>query len=84
MTAEIVNLNKFRKAREKAEDEKISLEAAFWDALKDAAAEDRVPLAALVATIDKDRGTAGLSSAVRVWLLQRLRERAQKLRNAAE
>ncbi len=62
----------------------ISLEAAFWDALKDAAAEDRVPLAALVATIDKDRGTAGLSSAVRVWLLQRLRERAQKLRNAAE
>jgi predicted DNA-binding ribbon-helix-helix protein len=55
----------------------ISLEAAFWAALKDAAAEDRVPLAALIATIDKNRGSAGLSSAVRVWLLQRLTQRAK-------
>jgi predicted DNA-binding ribbon-helix-helix protein len=50
----------------------ISLEAAFWSALKSAAAEDGVPLAKLIATIDKERGSAGLSSAVRVWLLHRL------------
>ena len=47
----------------------ISLEAQFWDALKEAAARERLPLAALVARIDTERGTAGLSSAVRVWLL---------------
>lgn len=62
----------------------ISLEAAFWTALKDAAIEDRMPLAVLIATIDKDRGGAGLSSAVRVWLLQRMTERANPSRISAE
>lgn len=54
----------------------ISLEAAFWDALKDAAAEDGIALATLVAQIDDTRGTGGLSSAVRIWLLDRYRQRA--------
>jgi predicted DNA-binding ribbon-helix-helix protein len=62
----------------------ISLEAAFWTALKDVAAEEHVPLATLVATIDKGRGSAGLSSAVRVWLLQRLSAQAARLRESAE
>ncbi|MEQ1653736.1 MAG: ribbon-helix-helix domain-containing protein [Hyphomicrobium sp.] len=63
----------------------ISLEGAFWAALKTAAAEDNIALAALVAAIDKDRGTAGLSSAVRVWLLHRLQARTgSKLREPAE
>ncbi|MEO0500179.1 MAG: ribbon-helix-helix domain-containing protein [Pseudomonadota bacterium] len=48
----------------------ISLEPEFWAALKRAAAEDEVSLAALVATID-DARTTGLSSAIRVWLLKR-------------
>lgn len=56
----------------------ISLEAVFWEALKLAAAEDGLTLAALMARIDQDRGTAGLSSAVRVWLLKRLQSRAAK------
>ena len=47
----------------------ISLEAAFWDALKKVAARDGVSLASLVLRIDAGRGSAGLSSAVRVWLL---------------
>lgn len=47
----------------------ISLEAPFWDALREIAARERLPLAALVARIDAERGEAGLSSAVRVWLL---------------
>jgi predicted DNA-binding ribbon-helix-helix protein len=54
----------------------ISLEAEFWVALKDAAAEDGQPLASLISAIDKERGSAGLSSAVRVWLLKRLQARA--------
>ena len=47
----------------------ISLEAPFWDALKDAAASRGTSLAALVEDIDKQRGSAGLSSAVRIWIL---------------
>jgi predicted DNA-binding ribbon-helix-helix protein len=62
----------------------ISLETAFWTALKRAAVEDNIALAVLVAAIDKDRGGAGLSSAVRVWILRRLEARAAVLRDAAE
>lgn len=54
----------------------ISLEAEFWRALKEAAASDGVPLAALVARIDQERGEAGLSSAVRIWVLQHYRDKA--------
>jgi predicted DNA-binding ribbon-helix-helix protein len=48
----------------------ISLEAPFWDALKEAAARERVSLASLIASIDEQRGGAGLSSAVRIWILE--------------
>ncbi|AHB49513.1 arylsulfate sulfotransferase [Hyphomicrobium nitrativorans NL23] len=51
----------------------ISLEAPFWDALKQAAAREGVSLASLIARIDEARGTAGLSSAVRVWILDDVR-----------
>ncbi len=54
----------------------VSLETAFWLALKEAAAEDGVTLAGLINSIDKTRGEAGLSSAVRVWLLERLKAQA--------
>ncbi len=60
----------------------VSLEQAFWIALKEAAAEDGITLAALINKIDKTRGTAGLSSAVRVWLLERLRTQAAAKREA--
>jgi len=53
----------------------ISLEADFWSALKEVAARERLPLAKLVATIDQSRGEAGLSSAVRIWLLKYFQER---------
>ncbi len=52
----------------------ISLEAAFWDALRDAALREGISLAALVAKIDEGRGSAGLSSAVRIWILGYFRE----------
>lgn len=47
----------------------ISLEAPFWEALKQAASERGQTLAALVEEIDATRGNSGLSSAVRVWIL---------------
>jgi predicted DNA-binding ribbon-helix-helix protein len=47
----------------------ISLEAAFWEALRAAAASEGMSLAQLVGEIDAGRGEAGLSSAVRVYML---------------
>jgi predicted DNA-binding ribbon-helix-helix protein len=52
----------------------ISLEAPFWDALRQAAADERTTLSSLVAAIDSKRGQAGLSSAVRVWVLDYVRK----------
>lgn len=54
----------------------ISLETPFWGALKEAAEREGISLAALVARIDDGRGSAGLSSAVRVWILDYFRKSA--------
>lgn len=54
----------------------ISLEAAFWEALRELAEEEGRSLASIVAEIDQTRGGAGLSGAVRVWILERYRARA--------
>lgn len=52
----------------------ISLEAPFWEALRHAAEIERTTPAALIAAIDAGRGKAGLSSAVRVWVLDYFRK----------
>lgn len=52
----------------------ISLETEFWQALREAAAEEHLPVARLIARIDGTRDAGGLSSAVRVWLLARYRK----------
>ena len=54
----------------------ISIEAPFWDALRQAAEAERTTVAALVAAIDKGRGASGLSGAVRVWVLDYFRAAA--------
>jgi predicted DNA-binding ribbon-helix-helix protein len=54
----------------------ISLEEPFWAALREAAAREGVPLARLIARIDRSRGEANLSSAVRVWLLAWARDQS--------
>ena len=53
----------------------ISLEAPFWDLLKAVAERDGQSLSALVTAIDAERGSANLSSAIRVWLLRDLQRR---------
>lgn len=55
----------------------VSLERAFWDALKAAAAEEGCSLAALVARVDAARGAANLSSALRVFALQRAQMKSE-------
>jgi len=55
----------------------ISLEPIFWEALREAAAEEGLPLSALVARLDAKRIQAAdppnLASAIRVWLFERAR-----------
>lgn len=57
----------------------VSLEPEFWALLKQIAEEDKVSLAALIQSIDDERLNSGLpsglSSALRVYLLQRLQNR---------
>ncbi len=48
----------------------ISLEAPFWEALKQIAAERGVSVQALVGAIDAGRGGRNLSSAIRVFVLK--------------
>ena len=66
----------------------ISLETVFWDALREAAAAEGLPLNALVARIDADRIQApdppNLGSAIRVWLFERLRGAAESPLPAGE
>jgi predicted DNA-binding ribbon-helix-helix protein len=50
----------------------VSLEPEFWAALKTVAEAEGKPLAVLVGEIDRNRGRRNLSSAIRVWILNRL------------
>ncbi|RDD62528.1 ribbon-helix-helix domain-containing protein [Ferruginivarius sediminum] len=57
----------------------LSLEEAFWRELRAFAAERGQSINALIAEIDAAR-RGNLSGAVRVWVLERLRERARDKR----
>lgn len=52
----------------------VTLEQAFWDALKDAAMRRGISVSALIAEIDQarsaDAGAPNLSSAIRVYVLR--------------
>lgn len=52
----------------------VSVEEPFWQALREIARERGIPLARLVAEIDRDR-EGNLSSAIRLYVLNRLRAR---------
>ena len=54
----------------------ISLEAPFWEALKEIAASENRPIAALVAEVDSGRGELNLSSALRLHALAHYRKLA--------
>ncbi len=49
----------------------VSLEAEFWQAFRDIAAQKQMPVNALAAEIDAERGTdIGLASAIRLYVLR--------------
>ncbi len=58
----------------------VSLEQAFWDALKQIAVAEGRSVAAIIAGVDaggiqKNRKKANLSSALRVYVLEKMQER---------
>lgn len=56
----------------------VSLEDVFWNAMKDIATEKNLAVTALIEAIDKDRGSANLSSALRQYIMMHFYQRAQK------
>ncbi len=54
----------------------LSLEQAFWDVLAGFASEDGISINALLTDVDRQR-KANLSSAVRVYVLERLQRKPE-------
>ena len=52
----------------------VSIEAPFWDALREIAEQRRQSINQLIAAIDKDR-SGNLSSAIRVYVLRAMQSR---------
>lgn len=62
----------------------VSLEDPFWSALKEIALEKQETLSGLVASIDRDRRQGNLSSAIRLFVLERYRPAAANLSRETE
>jgi predicted DNA-binding ribbon-helix-helix protein len=60
----------------------VSLEDAFWIALKQLAREQKIPLTGLITGINAQRTPGNLSSAIRLFVLNHFRELAMQLRGA--
>ena len=60
----------------------VSLEDAFWRGLKDIATNRRMTMSDLVSSIDLDRQQGNLSSAIRLFVLDYFRSRAQPAASA--
>ena len=52
----------------------VSLEQPFWDAFRDLAEGERISTSALLRKVDAERHQSNLSSAIRVFVLRRMRE----------
>lgn len=53
----------------------ISLEEPFWEALREIAEQESLSVQALIGRIDAERGEQNLSSAIRVYVLMKMRNR---------
>jgi predicted DNA-binding ribbon-helix-helix protein len=51
----------------------ISLEEPFWEGLREIAVRESLSVQALIGRIDAERGEQNLSSAIRVFVLMKLR-----------
>lgn len=60
----------------------VSLEDAFWTSLKDIAMRRGMTLSTQIASIDTSRRTSNLSSAIRLFVLQRFRNEDKQTEEA--
>ena len=60
----------------------VSLEDAFWVVLKELAREQKVPLCELITGVNARRSVGNLSSALRLFVLDQVRERASRAQSA--
>ena len=56
----------------------ISLEAPFWDAIRDIAAQQDMSTQDLIAEIDNSKRMASLSSSIRVYILSWYQDKANE------
>lgn len=56
----------------------VSLEDAFWNSLKDIASRQGMTLSMQISSIDERRRTSNLSSAIRLFVLEHFRTRANR------
>jgi predicted DNA-binding ribbon-helix-helix protein len=54
----------------------VSLENAFWDALKQIATVEKIAVHELIFKVNNERKRGGLSSALRLFVLERYRQQA--------
>jgi predicted DNA-binding ribbon-helix-helix protein len=62
----------------------VSLEDAFWKALKEIAGKREITLSDLVASIDSQRHHGNLSSAIRLFVLEFYRHQTEQLDDHAK
>lgn len=62
----------------------VSLEEPFWNEVRAIAQTERITVSNLLRRIDRERSNANLSSAIRVYVLEHVRERVRHLRRQIE
>jgi predicted DNA-binding ribbon-helix-helix protein len=60
----------------------VSLEEPFWSEVRAIAQAERITVSNLLRRIDRERSNANLSSAIRVYVLEHVREKVRHLRRA--
>jgi predicted DNA-binding ribbon-helix-helix protein len=62
----------------------VSLEEPFWAEVRSIAGNEQITVSSLLRRIDRERSNANLSSAIRVYVLEHVRDRANGVRPKAE
>ena len=62
----------------------VSLEEPFWTEVRSIAEAEQITVSNLLRRIDRERSNANLSSAIRVYVLEHVREKVSRLRRDVE
>lgn len=62
----------------------VSLEEPFWAEVRSIAGNEQITVSSLLRRIDRERSNANLSSAIRVYVLEHVRDRANGVTHKPE